>query len=115
MCDITRELLIFVGIFWFVGFVYELASFHAKVKRLGETSTNNGDNDMSFKLTINPALEAGDNTISITYSTIEDVRHASDNIADLLLFLQDTIKVMPDYSNIFVIEEYIDGEWVEIE
>lgn len=70
---------------------------------------------MSFRLTINPALEEGDNTISFTYLTSDLMEKAADSMANMLLFLQDGIGVMPDYSNMFIKEQYIDGEWQEIE
>jgi len=68
-----------------------------------------------FRLTINPALEKGDNTFSITYLTIDEVISAENYFANFLLFLQDELKIMPDYSNYFFKEKKVDGKWVEIE
>ncbi len=70
---------------------------------------------MSYKLTINPAVEVGDNTISFTFSTKQEMESNSNRMADMLLYLQDELQVMHDYSNIFLKEESIDGEWIEIE
>jgi len=68
-----------------------------------------------FRLTINPAIEKGDNTFSCTYLTEEEVISAENYMANFLLFLQDELKVMPDYSNYFIKEKMVDGEWEEIE
>jgi len=70
---------------------------------------------MNYRLTINPALELGNNTISSTFTTKEELEHGEACMADLLLFLQDELKAMPDYSNIFTKEEFVNGEWEEIE
>jgi hypothetical protein len=70
---------------------------------------------MSYRLTINPAVEVGDNTISFTFSTKQEMESNSNRLADMLLYLQDELQVMHDYSNIFLKEELIDGEWIEIE
>ena len=71
---------------------------------------------MSYRLTINPALEMGDNTISFTFSTKDMLKHHASNMADLLLFVQDELKAMPDYSNMFIYEKRVKGgEWEELE
>ena len=67
-----------------------------------------------FRLTINPAVEIGNNLIEMTFKTEEDAIRTSEYVANFILFLQE-IKAMPDYSNFFIIEKYIDGEWVETE
>jgi len=68
-----------------------------------------------FRLTINPAIEKTNKTIGFPFASKEEMEASSNNLADMLLFLQDSINVMPDYSNIFIREEFINGEWVEIE
>lgn len=75
---------------------------------------------MEFKLTIYPALEGMRIGGDVPYETFKfetkrELMAAKYCAADLLLFLQDKIKVMDDYSNIFLCEEFIDGEWEEIE
>lgn len=70
---------------------------------------------MNYKLTITPAVEyPGLDRIEFKYSSAESMLAAKNTSADLLLFLHN-IMVMPDYSNIFVTEELIDGEWVDFE
>lgn len=70
---------------------------------------------MKFKLTIHPAIEAGNQSIEFMFDTELEAQAAHESCADLLLFLQDTAHVMQDFSNMFVIEEKINGEWVELE
>jgi len=70
---------------------------------------------MNYRMTINPALEAGSKTITFSFETAEQMLVAQDVSAGLLLFLADQIKVMKDYANVFYLEERIDGEWVEYE
>lgn len=70
---------------------------------------------MDFKLTICPAIEAGNPFIQIMFETKKEAETASDACADLLLFMQDKAKVMDDFSNSFVIEEKINGEWGELD
>lgn len=70
---------------------------------------------MNFKLTIFPAVEAGNPSNSFMFETKEELNAASNTAADLLLFMQDMAKVMDDYSNVFCKEEKINGEWIEIE
>lgn len=70
---------------------------------------------MNYKLTIYPALEMTEREKSFRYETAEQMTVAKDTAASLLIFIQDELKAMPDYSNMFVMEEYIDGEWEEYE
>ena len=67
-----------------------------------------------FRLTIIPALEVSVEKISFTYSTSADLFKASNDMATLLLFIQDDIHAMPDHSNVFMKEEWINGEWEDI-
>lgn len=68
-----------------------------------------------FKLTIFPAIDRGFNAISFEFDSVAEMMAAKNSCADLLLFLQDDLKVMRDYSNGFEVEEFIDGEWEEYE
>ena len=70
---------------------------------------------MNYKLTIHPALEAGDFWVISRFETKEELKAASDTASRFLLFIQDQAQVMNDYSNMFIEEELIDGEWQEIE
>lgn len=70
---------------------------------------------MKYRMTIHPALEAGNHTVKFGFETAEQMIVAKDVAAGLLLFLQDTAGVMKDYSNVFFLEELVDGEWEEYE
>ena len=70
---------------------------------------------MKYRMTIFPALEAGNFDIKFGFETAEQMITGKDIAAGLLLYLQDEAHVMKDYSNVFLLEEYIDGEWQEYE
>ena len=70
---------------------------------------------MSYRLVINPAIELGDNTLSMTFSSLRELKAAESCCANLLLFLEDELGCMQDYSNYFTVEEMIDGEWEYID
>lgn len=70
---------------------------------------------MKYRMTIHPAIEAGNHTVRFGFETAEQMIVAKDVVAGLLLFLQDTAGVMKDYSNAFFLEELVDGEWEEYE
>ena len=64
-----------------------------------------------YRLTIMPALEVGGSYKKWTFDTLEEVVAAKNTSAELLLFIQDTMGIMRDYSNIFEVSELVDGEW----
>ena len=69
---------------------------------------------MNYRLTIYPAMELGNELYKIfTFETEGEMLTARDSMADLLLFLQDQAKVMHDYSNLFVLEQQLEGEWTD--
>ena len=70
---------------------------------------------MKYNLTIYPAVEAGNPSIRFPFETVEQMVVAKTACADLLIFMQDQAKVMDDYSNIFLMEEKVNGEWEEYE
>lgn len=70
---------------------------------------------MKYKMTIIPALEAGKEAIVFTFETAEQMICAKNTAAELLLFLQKRPHVMKDYSNLFFLEERVNGEWEEYE
>ena len=70
---------------------------------------------MNYKMTIYPAIEAGNPSRTFLYETHEQMTTSRDTCADLLLFMQDQSHVMQDYSNFFVLEEKVNGEWQEYE
>ena len=72
--------------------------------------------DFNYKLQIYPDFDNNRNkSISMLFTSIEELNAAKTMAANLLLFLQDDIKVMRDSSNVFLCEEFIDGEWEEME
>lgn len=72
--------------------------------------------DNKYRLTIYPAFEISTRPSKEFYfTTMQEIGAAKEACADLLLYLQDEIKVMQPYSNMFVCEVFEDGEWVEIE
>ena len=71
---------------------------------------------MNYRLTIYPAMELGNELYKIfLFETEGEMLTASQSIADMLLFLQDQAKVMTDYSNLFVLEQKLEGEWTDYE
>jgi hypothetical protein len=70
---------------------------------------------MKYRMTIHPALEAGNHTVKFGFETAEQMIVAKDVAAGLLLFLQDSAGVLEDYSNVFILEEHVNGEWEEYE
>ena len=66
---------------------------------------------MNYRMTVYPAIEASDQSIKFGFETAEQMVVAQDTAAGLLLFMQDQAKVMDDYSNIFLLEEKVNGEW----
>jgi hypothetical protein len=70
---------------------------------------------MKYRLSITPALEVSKKTIVHRYETAEQMMVSKDIAANLLVFIQDELKVMKDFSNMFVMEEFINGKWEEYE
>lgn len=70
---------------------------------------------MNFRLTISPAIEAGNPFKQFMFDSLREAEAASNTCADLLLFMQDKAGVMEDFSNSLIIEEKINGEWVEVD
>lgn len=68
---------------------------------------------MNYKMTVYPAIEAGMNNIVFIFETVDQMLVSKDVSADLIWFIQDKMQVMNDYSNMFLLEENIDGEWIE--
>ena len=73
-------------------------------------------NELKYKLTIYPATELDMTACKeMQFNTRSEIKAARNACADLLLFLQDDITVMNDYSNMFIEEQLVDGEWEEVE
>ena len=71
---------------------------------------------MKYRLTIHPALEAGNPSVSFGFETYNEMEASYNTSADLLLFMQDEAKVMKDYSNMFIKEYLFDNDdWQEID
>lgn len=69
-----------------------------------------------YNLTVIPALEDSREHINMEFNTKAEAIAAKNAVADVLLFLQDTLRVMPDYSNSIIIEvKKDDGPWEEME
>lgn len=68
---------------------------------------------MKYRLLIMPALEHGNDSMEIKFETAEQVVAAKNACADLLLFMQNKMKIMPDFSNSIDMEVFIDGDWEE--
>jgi len=59
---------------------------------------------MKYRLTVYPAIELANTWTTFLFETERELKSASDTVADMLLFLQDKVKLMDDYSNMFVKE-----------
>lgn len=71
---------------------------------------------MNYKLTIHPCLDSAKEAYTTyRFETKKELVSAKNACADLLLFLQDKLRVMDDESNAFICEELISGEWEEID
>ena len=71
---------------------------------------------MKFKLTIYPCTETAIDAFTTDFFETKCELIAAENAcANLLLFLQDKLKVMDDESNMFICEQLIDGKWEFIE
>ena len=74
------------------------------------------EDDDKYRLTVIPCVEKEGNTGKIfIYKSRAEMNAAANSMADLLLFLQDEIKVMYDYSNMFIREKKENNEWVELD
>ena len=70
---------------------------------------------MKYRVRAWPAIEATAKEKTIECKTKKDAVIVQNAIADILLFLQDDIKVMHDYSNSIIIERVSScGTWEEI-
>ncbi|MEE8299477.1 MAG: hypothetical protein V3R67_08885 [Thermodesulfobacteriota bacterium] len=69
---------------------------------------------MKYKLEIFPAFEAGNPSKTFEFETKEEMSAARNTCADILLFMQE-LEITYDFSNMFIEEEKIDGEWTEID
>ena len=74
------------------------------------------ENKLNFSLRITPAIEQGGGYKEFLFDSLKELNAAKDTCADMLLFMQDRLKIMDDYSNSFVSEQRIsDSEWVELD
>ena len=76
----------------------------------------NATNKPEFHVSIIPAMDTrGYKALHLYFETIEEANAAKEAAGDLLLFLQDNIKVMDDQTNMIFIEQFIDDDWEDIE
>lgn len=69
-----------------------------------------------YRLTIYPAIDIDTKaSMQIEFKTRDEMVAAKETSADLLLFLQDEMTLMKDYSNMFIEEAFIDDEWQELD
>ena len=67
-----------------------------------------------YRVVIVPALEESTKNIKFEFDTPEEAASVEMAVANTLLFIQDDLKVMIDYSNAIYIEGLSGGEWEEI-
>lgn len=67
-----------------------------------------------FRLDIIPAVGKDFKVKSFVFNSREAMEAAHNVTANLLLYMQDELGVMPPYSNSFTQYEKVDGEWVEL-
>lgn len=66
-----------------------------------------------FRVTVIPTVEHSLNEFnSPEVDSYQEATIAKDAMALLLIHMSDD-NIIPDYSNMFSIEEYVDGEWIE--
>lgn len=69
-----------------------------------------------YSLIIHPDCDRHVNDFKELYFlTLDQAKTAESACADLLLFMQDEMRIMRDSSNLFVICQRVDGEWVEVD
>lgn len=69
-----------------------------------------------YRLHVCPAFEVDSSKVKEFYfKTKAELIAVKNSLADMLLFLQDDLKVMEDYSNSFDCQKLVDGEWIDIE
>ncbi len=66
-----------------------------------------------YQVTVYPDIDNHrEASLSFKFPTIDMATASKRSMSNLLLFLQDTVKVMPDLSNCITIErEVADGKW----
>jgi len=71
---------------------------------------------MNYRLAIYPAfdLDMGASK-EFLFETLPELKAAEESCSLLLIYLHDDIEVMELYSNMFISEQLVDGEWEEIE
>lgn len=69
-----------------------------------------------YRVTVIPALEKSTKYLQFDgLKTLEEARAVEIAVAHTLLFLQDDLRVMVDYSNIVTVEGKVNDEWEEVE
>tara|TARA_R110000823_G_scaffold102880_2_gene220171 strand:- start:125 stop:361 length:237 start_codon:yes stop_codon:yes gene_type:complete len=72
--------------------------------------------EYNYKLIIYPATDVDHAAkMESRFTTRKEMYAAKNTSADLLLFMQDEMTIMQDYSNIFLCEELVNGLWEEVD
>ena len=69
--------------------------------------------NFNFKISFIYAMELSSDSYDQEFKTLEEAKAALESVALYTLVLHEK-GIMPDYSNVAFIQEYVDGEWEEI-
>jgi len=65
-----------------------------------------------YRLTIHPDIDYNHDFKMVDYfETQDEMDSYQAGAANVLLFVQDDIKIMPDRSNVFIQEQFINGKY----
>ena len=70
---------------------------------------------LDYRLTIHPDMDNARCAFdTFQFETKKELTASINTVSQLLIFMQDKLKIMPDTSNMFISEKLINGEWEEI-
>jgi hypothetical protein len=69
---------------------------------------------LNYRVNFLPAIEISSDNIILEFNTLEEANQNLNSMAQLLLFMQNN-SMMNDFSNTAWVEQFVDGEWEEIE
>lgn len=78
------------------------------------------EEDWMFRVNVCPAVEFSSKipcTLQLEFSSLPEARAASEAISQVLLFIQDDLELVEDYSNYCIIEQFNEEEdlWEMVE